>query len=166
MKQHETSRWKPGCVLVQVCAPELRTSKDFCLYKVCGVSSGTSASASQGEAVPGAGSAQASQHQEKRAHNMLCPMVSKPMSFMALSHCQNIQRRRVCNSPSPGAGLGPAQGKRSLFGLPAYMRHDPHFATCPTPVAKQITDTRHSWGFAVPPRHSLGAFVTRHSISY
>lgn len=42
------------------------------LYKVCGGSSGSPAhpSASQGEAVPDVGSAEAPQHQEKKVHNM------------------------------------------------------------------------------------------------
>lgn len=77
MKQQETSRCKHRCVLAQMWAPKLscglRTSKDF--WSVQGLwcqlwLPSTSPSASQGEAVPGVGSAEAPQHQEKPIHNM------------------------------------------------------------------------------------------------
>lgn len=138
MKQQETSRCKHRCVLAQVWAPKLshglRTSKDF--WSVQGLwcqlwQPSTSPSASEGEAVPDVGSAEAPQHQEKLVHN-LGMSHGHIHEFYGSFTLPEYPKEMSVQVPLPQlAGLVPAQGERSLFGLPAYLRHNPHFCQLP-----------------------------------
>lgn len=111
------------------------------LCKVCGVSSCTSTSASEGEAVAGVCSAPAPQHQEKLAHNMGMSHghIHEFYGSFTLPGCPKEVSVQV-HLPQL-AGLVPARGERSLFGLPAYVRHNPHF--CHLPNTGCQTNHRH-----------------------
>lgn len=124
--------------MAQVWAHELshgsRTSKDFWSVQDlwCQLwQPSTSASAPEGEAAPGVCFAQAPQHQEKLAHNMGRSHGHIHEFYGSFTLPEYPKQVSVRVHLPQLAGLVPARAERGLFGLPAYVRHNPHFCHLP-----------------------------------
>ena len=116
-------------------------------------------------AVSGACSARAPQQREEPPHNMAmsCGHVHEFYSPFML-----LEQPKDTSVWVHLAGLMPSTEQKEFDGLPVYVRHHPHFAICPAPLAKQTRwhkAGRRSQGFGVPPPR-LCSFVTSNSVSH